>query len=321
MNENMNEPHKSVMLNEVLQSLNPADGEIYIDGTFGAGGYSRAILNAANCKLIAIDCDPTVKLYAEPLNAEFGERFCFKAGRFADMADLCADYEGKIDGIVLDIGVSSMQLDEGSRGFSFRVNAPLDMRMASSGVSATDLVNSLSEAELADIIWRYGEEKYSRKIAAKIVEMRRENPIQTTFALRDLIHQIIRPRGDKIDPATRTFQALRIAVNDELGQLKQGLYAALKLLKAGGRLVVVAFHSLEDRIVKQFFANMSGEVASNSRHMPTNFVETNKQFLILPKAKSIKPSELEIKSNPRSRSSILRYGIRTNEPYLGGVYA
>jgi 16S rRNA (cytosine1402-N4)-methyltransferase len=314
-------PHQPVMLNEVLKSLNPEAGGLYIDGTFGAGGYSKAILNASECNLIAIDRDPNVEPYITRLTTQFPERFCFKQGKFADMADLCADYMGAVDGIVLDIGVSSMQLDEAGRGFSFRYDAPLDMRMSATGATAADLVNNLSETELANLIWRYGEEKFSRKIAAKIIELRKTQPIKTTFALRDIIYQIIRPRADKIDPATRTFQALRIAVNDELEQLKQGLHAALRLLKVGGRLVVVSFHSLEDRIVKRFFSQMSGEQMNISRHIPTDFNNPIKQYLALPKQKSIKASSAEIKLNHRSRSSIMRYAIRTDEPYFGDLYA
>jgi 16S rRNA (cytosine1402-N4)-methyltransferase len=306
--------HNPVMLEQVLSALKPQDGEIYVDGTFGAGGYSKAILQAANCQLHAIDRDPNVAPFAEKLQQEYEGRFHFHAGRFADMAKLIAK---PVDGIVLDIGVSSMQLDEAERGFSFRHNAPLDMRMSANGVSAADLVNNLEQTELAKILWEYGEERESRKIATAIINARATEKITTTFALRDIIYSVIRPRGDKIDPATRSFQALRIAVNDELQQLQQALQASLSMLKAGGRLVVVAFHSLEDRIVKQFFHKMNGAEENISRHNPSILSAPNPQYFTLPKQKAIRPTEAEIAANPRSRSSILRYGIRTSTIFEG----
>jgi 16S rRNA (cytosine1402-N4)-methyltransferase len=313
-------PHHPVMLAEMLHALAPQANEYYVDGTFGAGGYSRAILDSAACHVRAFDRDSTTRPYVDALSAEYGERFSFRAGCFADMASLCADMP-PLDGIVLDIGVSSMQLDTPERGFSLRFDAPLDMRMGEMGETAAELLGRLNATAIADILWRYGEEKASRRIARAITEQRTTTPITTTGQLRALVHQILPPyKGG--DTATRTFQALRIAVNDELGQLTRALHAALKLLKAGGRLVVVTFHSLEDRIVKQFFQSMSAESDHYSRHIPFAPEQTEKTtYFTLPKHKAIKPSDAEIARNPRARSSTLRYAVRTTAPYEGGAYA
>ena len=298
--------HIPVMLREVLQNLAPADGKVYVDATFGNGGYTQAILEAADCKVIALDRDPNVKARAEELKSIYGNRFEFRAGQFGDFADLVS--EG-IDGAVFDIGVSSMQLDNKERGFSFSKEAPLDMRMSCAGTSAADLVNSLSEKELADIIYKYGEERKSRQIAAKIIAARKTKKINTTTELADIVHSVVKKSpASTIDPATRTFQALRIAVNNELGELESGLEGALSRLNPNGRLVVVSFHSLEDRIVKSFFNDNLGKPKAVSRYMPQVATETAARIASCSKA--ILPQDDEIASNPRSRSAKLRFAIK-----------
>ena len=305
MNENYKK-HYPVMLNEVLQALAPKDGEIYVDATFGNGGYSEAVLQAANCQVVALDRDETVIPRADELKQKFGVRFDFRLGCFGDFDDLVKE---DINGAVFDIGVSSMQLDEGKRGFSFSKDAPLDMRMSRSGQTAADLVNTLSEGELADILYNYGEEKKSRAIARKIVEARQTNPIATTIELANIIYSVLGKGNPKmIDPATRSFQALRIAVNDELSQLQNGLTKATAQLKNGGRLVVVDFHSLEDRIVKTFFKNNSEKRVHTSRYKPTETISTDAIFVFASKA--ILPSSEELAENARSRSAKLRYAIK-----------
>lgn len=305
-------PHFPVMLPEVLGALCPKDGEVYVDGTFGAGGYTRAFLEAADCTVIAIDRDPAALSRADALKAEFGDRLIFVPGKFGDALALvnAAGYR-QVDGFVLDIGVSSMQFDEAQRGFSFRFDAPLDMRMDTScGETAADLVNTLGEEELANLIYKYGEERKSRYIARRIVEERATAPITTTLQLAAMIRDVVfKSPKDKIDPATRTFQALRIAVNDELGELARGLAAAEQLLKDGGRLVVVSFHSLEDGIVKSFLYERSGKTPNASKYLPVAQSATEPSFLLSSK-KPLDPSESEISQNPRSRSARLRAAIR-----------
>ncbi|MBR1649261.1 MAG: 16S rRNA (cytosine(1402)-N(4))-methyltransferase RsmH [Alphaproteobacteria bacterium] len=303
----MSQKHIPVMLNEVIKSLAVKDGGTYIDATFGNGGYSEAILKSADCKVIAIDRDPNVKERADELSSLYGARFEFVAGCFGDIKELITT---PADGIVFDIGVSSMQLDNAERGFSFRFDAPLDMRMSCRGVSAYDLVNSLGQQELADIIYQYGEERKSRQIAAAIVKARAIKPIKTTSELAEIIYRIIFKKSGQADPATRTFQALRIAVNDELGELKRGLEGALSLLKQEGVMCVVTFHSLEDRIVKNFFNEKSGHVANVSRYLPEAPLRTAADFSYCSKA--ILPSVEEISSNPRSHSAKLRYAVKNN---------
>ncbi len=246
--------HIPVMLEEMLRAMNPADGEIYVDGTFGAGGYSKALLSAVHCTVYAIDRDPSVAHFAEALTQQFPGRFYLLMGRFSEMLDLLAA-QGitSVNGIVLDLGVSSMQIDQSQRGFSFREDGPLDMRMGSDGMSAEEIVNRASEADLADILYHYGEERDSRRIARAIVRAREQQPITRTGELADIVHRAVRRPPTGTDSATRTFQALRIYVNQELEELQSALEAAQALLAPGGRLVVVTFHSLEDRIVKRFF--------------------------------------------------------------------
>lgn len=298
--------HKPVMLDEVLESLKPHEQETFIDATFGAGGYSAAILEKANCFIVALDRDPEAAIRAQSFKNKYNDRFSFYEGRFGDMERLipAAGY----DGIVFDVGVSSPQLDEGERGFSFRMEGPLDMRMEKKGLSAADVVNSFEEKEIARIIWIYGEERRSRAIARAIVEKRRVHPFKTTTQLADLVRSIVGVERPGFDPATRTFQALRLYVNDELGELERGLEASEKLLKIGGRLVVVCFHSLEDRIVKNFLKKKSGGLSHPSRYLPeAPYLEPTFQ---LKSRKALMPGDAEIKSNPRARSARLRWGIR-----------
>lgn len=298
--------HYPVMLNEVLEALEIADGKIFVDATFGNGGYSEAILQRANCKVIALDRDKTVIKRAEELKAQYGERFDFRLGCFGNFADLVKE---NIDGAVFDIGVSSMQLDNSERGFSFSKDAPLDMRMSQTGKTAADLVNQLDEKELANIIYEYGEEKKSRQIARKIIEARKVKPIETTTELANIIYQVNkRSFNQAIDPATRSFQALRIAVNDELDELKKGLTAASSRIKKGGRLVVVDFHSLEDRIVKSFFKENCDKNVHVSRYKAVEKPQSSAIFGFASKA--IVPSDKELAENNRSRSAKLRYATK-----------
>lgn len=313
--------HFPVMLPEVLSVLSPKDGEVYVDGTFGAGGYTRAFLEAADCTVIAIDRDPAALSRADAMKAEFGDRLIFVQGRFGDALELvkAAGY-AQVDGFVLDVGVSSMQFDEANRGFSFRFDAPLDMRMdTGSGETAADLVNTMDEEDLANLIYKYGDERKSRYIARKVVEERAIAPIDTTLRLADLIRGVVfKSPKDKIDPATRTFQALRIAVNDELGELERGLSAAESLLKEGGRLIVVSFHSLEDGIVKTFLYERAGKTPNASKYMPAGPVSADPSFQLSPK-KPLDPSEDETRQNPRSRSARLRAALRTASPIWKGA--
>lgn len=301
--------HQPVMLAEVIEALAPADGKTYVDGTFGAGGYTRAILQAANCNVIAIDRDIDAQERAAKIKAEFGDRFALVYGCFGDIE---AHLNGlKVDGFVLDIGVSSFQIDQAERGFSFSKDGPLDMRMdQGGGQTATDLVNTLAEEELAKIIYIYGEEKKSRRIAKKIVEQRREQKITTTGQLASLVRSCVPKSKDGIDPATRTFQALRIAVNDELGELRRALEAAPRILSPQGRLVVVSFHSLEDRIVKQSMLEDSDKKPAGSRYRP-EISPAGGSIYHLPSKKAVKPTARETNENPRARSAKLRMAIRT----------
>lgn len=298
--------HYPVMLNEVICALSPKDDEIYVDATFGNGGYTEAVLQAANCKVIALDRDNTVMPRVEELKQKYGSRFDFRLGNFGNFDKLINE---NINGAMFDIGVSSMQLDETERGFSFSKDAPLDMRMGQTGQSAADLVNSLSETELANILYNYGEEKKSRAIAKKIVETRQIKSINSTVELANIIYAVLgRGNRQKIDPATRSFQALRIAVNDELNELQKGLTAATSRLTKGGRLVVVDFHSLEDRIVKTFLKNNSEKRTHVSRFKPLETKSTGAIFSFASKA--IVPSDEELSENNRSRSAKLRYAIK-----------
>ncbi len=299
-------PHVPVLLAEVLDALAPLAGARILDGTFGAGGYSRAMLNAG-ASVIAIDRDPTVLPHVDRLRAEYPDRFSFSAGTFSDL-DMLAG--GPVDGVVLDIGVSSMQIDQAERGFSFMNDGPLDMRMTPEGISAADLVNTLEEGDLADLLYLFGEERKSRRIAQGIAAARATRPFQSTTELARFIERSIGRKPGDAHPATRSFQALRIAVNGELDQLVEGLFAAERLLSDGGRLAVVTFHSLEDRIVKRFFDPEKG-APTQSRHLPQAKVEPLRWQ---PVRKALKPSADEVARNPRSRSSTIRSGVRTAVP-------
>ncbi|NLR96545.1 16S rRNA (cytosine(1402)-N(4))-methyltransferase RsmH [Rhizobium sp. P38BS-XIX] len=301
--------HIPVLLSEVVEALAPAPGKIILDGTFGAGGYTSAIL-AGGADVIALDRDPTAIAAGHALVVAHAGRLNLISSQFSQLAEHAP--EGGLDGVVLDIGVSSMQIDEAERGFSFSKNGPLDMRMSASGVSAADVVNRAKLAELIRIFVLLGEEKQAPRIAHAIEKRRAEAPFVTTRDLAGLI-EVVTPRKakDKIHPATRVFQALRIFVNDELGELAQALFAAERALKPGGRLVVVTFHSLEDRIVKKFFADRSGR-AVGSRHMPV-VQERPATFDAIGKS-MVAASDAEAEVNPRARSAKLRAGLRTAAP-------
>ena len=322
-------PHIPVMLPEVLEALKPIDGEIYIDGTFGAGGYTSAILDHADCNVIGIDRDPTAIENGQKLVEKYSPRLKLIKGEFGNVKNLLSSSQRKlgshkssqeipdqvrddkelVDGFVLDIGVSSMQLDQAERGFSFMRNGPLDMRMGD-GETAAELIARINETELADLIYKYGEERKSRHIAKAIKLALSDAPITTTLQLANIIEKTIpRRRGDKIHPATRAFQALRIAVNDELGELERALSAAIDILKPGGRLVIVTFHSLEDRIVKTFLRNHTDRIESKNKYAKEEKVKTQPFELITRKA--ILASDDEAKANPRARSAKLRTAIRT----------
>jgi 16S rRNA (cytosine1402-N4)-methyltransferase len=293
------------LLNEVLAALSPKDGEVFVDGTFGGGGYSRALLEAGAI-VVAIDRDPSVQPFADALMAEFEGRFSFVPGTFSELDSLAAEH-GPIHGVVLDIGVSSMQLDQPERGFSFMREGPLDMRMSGQGESAADLVNTLEAEPLANLLYAFGEERKSRRIAQFIVAARETAPIATTLELARIIEKAIGRKPGDAHPATRSFQALRIAVNAEFEQLVEALFAAERLLAEGGRLAVVTFHSLEDRIVKRVFDPDKGGPAQ-SRHLPQVATEERRWIEV---AKAAKPGAAELARNPRARSSILRAATRS----------
>jgi len=306
-----NAAHRPVLLSEVIDALQPRDGAIYVDGTFGAGGYSRALLDAARCAVWGIDRDPEAIAGGQRLAAHYDGRLELIEGCYGDMDSLLAERGiDAVDGVALDLGVSSMQLDQPERGFSFRGDGPLDMRMGRAGRSAADIVNDADERELADIIFKYGEERHSRRIARAIVAARQQAPILRTAQLAEIVAKTI-GRGDgRIHPATRTFQALRIAVNDELGELERGLHASEKLLRRGGRLAVVSFHSLEDRIVKDFMRQRGGAAPRPSRHALGVAPAPVATFRIVNR-KPIVPGEAEANANPRARSARLRVAEAT----------
>jgi 16S rRNA (cytosine1402-N4)-methyltransferase len=308
--------HIPVMRDEMLQALQPGDGEVYLDGTFGAGGYARAILDAADCTLFALDRDPDAIARGAALLRDYPDRLTLLQGCFGDMRRLL-DAAGApaLNGIVLDLGLSSPQIDTPARGFSFRSDGPLDMRMAGAGPTAADVVNNFDEKALADTLRQLGEERHARRIARAIVAARAAAPIATTAALARIVRDVMPRSKDGIDPATRTFMALRIQVNDELGELERGLAAAEALLAPGGRLVVVSFHSLEDRRVKNFLRARSSAAPRASRHAPEARAPRAPSFCLLQR-RALKPGGGETAANPRARSARLRAAIRTEAPIL-----
>lgn len=303
-------PHVPVLLDEVIEALAPGEGEWHLDGTFGAGGYTRAIL-AAGANVVAVDRDPDAIAGGADLVAASGERLVLVHGRFGDLDVIAADVgHARLDGVTLDIGVSSMQLDQAERGFAFSADGPLDMRMQQDGESAAEWIDRADEAEIADALYLYGEERQSRRVARAIVAAR---PLKTTGELAAVVRRALghRPGAPK-DPATRTFQAIRIVVNDELGELERGLEAAERALKPGGRIAIVSFHSLEDRIVKRFFRTRSGADGAGSRHRPETGSGPQPTFAAVAKAR--RAGEAEIARNPRARSATLRSAVRTTAP-------
>jgi 16S rRNA (cytosine1402-N4)-methyltransferase len=301
-------PHIPVLLRPLLAAVAPVTG-IWLDGTLGAGGYARGLLDAGADRVIGVDRDPLALDLARDWGADYGDRLRLVQGNFAQMDDYASD----LDGVVLDLGVSSMQLDEAARGFSFMKDGPLDMRMSQSGPTAADLVNETPEAELANIIFLYGEERASRRIAKSIVRSREDAPIETTLQLAGIVERCLpRPKPGQTHPATRTFQAIRIAVNDEYGALIEGLEAAERALKPGGQLAVVTFHSIEDRMVKRFLQIRAGATGGGSRHAP-KIEQPDPQFT-LKSRKAIGPDAQELEENPRARSAKLRVATRTEAP-------
>ncbi|MGH6890158.1 MAG: 16S rRNA (cytosine(1402)-N(4))-methyltransferase RsmH [Rhizomicrobium sp.] len=304
--------HIPVLLDEVVDSLSPRDGGYYIDGTFGGGGYARALLERAKCRVLGLDRDPEAIRRGAALVERFAGRLVLARARFSEIETVLAhENETSSDGMVLDLGVSSFQLGEAERGFSFMNDGPLDMRMEGRGASAADYVNAASEDELAETIARLGEERHAGRVARAIVEAR---PLTRTRELADIVAKALGPAAarQKIHPATRTFQALRLKVNDELGELERGLEAAERVLAPRGRLAVVSFHSLEDRMVKRFLSVRSGRAAAGSRHAPERRAQIAATFRVFP-ARS--PGEAEIQRNPRSRSARLRAAERTSLPH------
>jgi 16S rRNA (cytosine1402-N4)-methyltransferase len=313
-------PHVPVLLAEVIEALAPRPDETVVDMTFGAGGYTRALLETG-ARVIAFDRDPAAARFAEAVTKDYADRFRLVSRRFSEL-EAGLQEAGEVgpngpnwpNGIVFDLGVSSMQLDEAERGFSFMRDGPLDMRMGADGPTAADLVNHEDEAEIARVIWLYGDERKSRRIAGAIVRRRAEQPFTRTLDLAEVVERALGGRrGAPVHPATRTFQALRIAVNEELAELEAGLAAAERTLPKGGRLVVVTFHSLEDRIVKRFLTERAGREPAGSRHQPPKAGGPRPTFTLLFNG-ARGPSEAEIAANPRARSAKLRAGVRTDAP-------
>ena len=304
--------HTPVLLNEVIRTINPKSGKLYFDATFGWGGYTKKLLDSCACEVIAIDQDPKVKSRAKEFKREYGTRFNFIESKFSEIYSVLKKLNTKkVDGFMFDIGVSSMQLDNPQRGFSFNKEGPLDMRMGTSELTAEEFINSVSEDELADIIYNYGDERKSRRIAKLIVEHRKINPIKTTLHLADIVLKANPKKNNhKKHPATKTFQAIRIYLNDEFNELFAGLTNAEQALSEDGKICVVTFHSTEDRIVKNYFYRSSGMDYSSYKNLP---VETNdSEASLIPGKKAIKPSKEEIETNIRARSAKLRYATRTS---------
>ena len=307
-------PHCPVLLDEVLEYLAPKDGGEYLDCTFGAGGYTKAILDSADCAVTALDQDPTVLVFVEEIKKRFGKRFEFIQTNFADARVKLGTR--KFDGIVLDLGISSMQVDSAARGFSFMQDGPLDMRMGNDGLSAAEFIASATEEEIGNVIYKYGQEVQSRQIAKNIVDARLLEPIDTTLKLAKIIRSAMHFRKSKIDPATKTFQAIRIYINKELESLEKFLNGLEDMLVPGGYILAVSFHSLEDSIVKYFFREHSARKVARSKYaQQPESIEEGKWLKVLTK-KPVTPSGAEVIRNPRSRSSKLRVAIK-----IGGVDA
>jgi 16S rRNA (cytosine1402-N4)-methyltransferase len=311
--------HNPVLVVEVVEALSPKADAVYLDATFGRGGYSRAILDAAPCRVIAIDRDPDAITAGQDMRHEYDGRLTLLEGRFSQIGTLLNEINMPlVDGVVFDFGVSSPQIDDAERGFSFRFDGPLDMRMEKSGTNASDFINTATEKDIADVLWQFGEERASRRIARAIIRARDEAEITTTFQLAKVIRAVMpRPKPGQIDPATRSFQAIRIHINNELDEIRTALPAAMACLKPGGRLAVVAFHSLEDRLVKTFIMNEAGKAPRPSRHVPDMPEHAPRLNMIT--RKPVTPSEDEMNLNPRSRSSRLRVAERTDAPLLDEV--
>ncbi len=312
--------HVPVMLAQVLEVLQPRDNGIYVDATFGGGGYSRALLEAADCTVVAIDRDPQAIERGKSLLADYPDRLVLLEGRFSQMKSLLEPLGiDRVDGVTFDVGVSSFQIDDGARGFSFQADGPLDMRMegvGAEGLSAADVVNGLDQKDLAALIYIFGEERQSRKIARAIVDARLEKPLLRTSELAAIISDVVHQRPDRknLHPATRTFQALRIYVNCELEELTQGLSAAEEILGHGGHIAIVSFHSLEDRIVKKFLRQRCGKIPQGSRHMPPGADAENAPSFVEIRHKAQRPGDDEVELNPRARSARLRAARRTDAP-------
>ena len=315
----MTAPHAPVLLAEVIAALDPQPGDVVIDATFGAGGYTRAILERG-AEVVALDRDPTVQPFAEAVARDFPDRFQLIRNPFSGLAEAFADSgKARLDGVVFDIGVSSMQLDQAERGFSFMRDGPLDMRMGDEGPTAADIVNTWDHGPLAHIFKLYGDERQSGRVATAILRRRVERPFTRTLDLAEVVEKALGGRrGAAIHPATRVFQALRIAVNDELGELERGLEAAEATLAPGGRLAVVTFHSLEDRMVKAFLTERTGNAPGGSRHAPVA-VETRKPSFDLLFKGAREAGEAELAANPRARSAKLRAAVRTDAPAWGAA--
>ncbi len=313
----MSAGHVPVLLDAALACLDPVDGEIIVDATFGAGGYATALLDATSCRVIALDRDPVAVREGRRLAHRYGGRLTVVERRFSELDAVVRDeVGGPVDGAVFDLGVSSTQIDDAGRGFSFRLDGPLDMRMGATGATAADAVNTLDEDGLRRIFSEFGEERRARAVARAIVRARAVSPITRTGELADIVRRTVRQSPGGIDPATRTFQSLRIWVNQELQEIERGLMAAEAVLREGGCLVVVAFHSLEDRIVKRFLRQRSGRDARPGRHQPPAG-ETPEPTFRLVTTRAVHPAAAEIRANPRARSARLRHAVRTSAPCWG----